>query len=343
MITAASFTPAYPVLVSALSGKKNLFLSRNSLPAESSFHHSGLIFAFENQTRSLKSFFLFLLFFFFTTLLSAQRIHIGIAGGLANYNGDLLDKLYPDRITNGFIGGTVHYELFDRLLLRGAYIFARVNGSDTHSEKQNLRLRNLQFESAVSEFSVAGEYYIFNLDETRFSPYAFAGLAVFHFDPYTYDSTGKKYFLKPLSTEGQGIYPEKKNYSHWQPAIPFGGGIRIAITENLRLGIEFGLRKLFTDYLDDVSTTYPDYNDLLLARGQTAVDFSYRGDEVTGGSPVFPNKNTQRGSSRQKDVYYFTGLNLTFRPSFGNGSGGGGGGYKYSGKKSKYGCPSVPL
>jgi len=328
--------------VSAFILRIFFFIRGISSPVQVSFPYSGLIFATEKQTRSLKSIYLFLLFFFCITLLSAQRIHIGIAGGLANYNGDLLDKLYPRRITNGFIGATVHYELFDRLLLRGAYSFARVNGSDTHSEKQNLRLRNLQFESAVSEFSVVGEYYIFNLNETGFSPYAFAGLAVFHFDPYTYDSTGKKYFLKPLGTEGQGIYPEKKNYSLWQPAIPFGGGIRFALTENLRLGIEFGLRKLFTDYLDDVSTSYPDYNDLLNARGQTAVDFSYRGDEVPGGNPVFPNKNTQRGSSRQKDVYYFTGLNLTFRPSI-SGGGGGGRGYKYSGKKSRYGCPSVPL
>jgi hypothetical protein len=60
-----------------------------------------------------------------------------------------------------------------------------------------------------------------------------------------------------LSTEGQGIYPDKKPYSLWQPTIPFGGGVKFAITENLRIGFEIGLRKLFTDYLDDVSTSYP--------------------------------------------------------------------------------------
>jgi hypothetical protein len=285
----------------------------------------------------LKTYFTFLLFLFSITDNYAQQVHVGIAGGLANYNGDLLDKLYPQKITNGFIGFTVHYELNDQLLIRSAYSFARVNGSDTYSEKQNLQLRNLQFESAISEFSFVGEYHFFNLYEKRFTPYVFAGLALFHFDPYTRDSTGKKYFLKPLSTEGQGIYSNKKEYSLWQPAIPFGGGIKFAISENIRLGIEFGFRKIFTDYLDDVSTTYPDFNDLLAAKGQTAVDFSYRGDEVPGGSPTFPTKETQRGSSSQKDVYYFTGLNLTFRPSF------GGGGNRGFGKKGKFGCPTVPL
>src|SRR6185503_20959437 len=82
--------------------------------------------------------------------LNAQRVHVGVAGGFANYSGDLLDKLYPKKITNGFIGLTVHYELQDQILLRGSYSFARVNGSDTYSKKQVLQERNLQFESAIS-------------------------------------------------------------------------------------------------------------------------------------------------------------------------------------------------
>lgn len=289
----------------------------------------------------MKTTVLFIVLLLNVLFLQAQRVHVGVAGGLANYNGDLLDKLYPKKITNGFIGFTVHYELQDQLLIRGAYNFARVNGSDIYSEKAYLRDRNLQFESAISEFSVVGEYYLFNLYEKRFSPYGFIGLAVFHFNPYAQDSTGQKVFLKPLSTEGQGIYPNKKPYSLWQPAIPLGGGVKFAITENLRIGIEIGLRKLFTDYLDDVSTSYPDFNDLLAARGQTAVDFSYRTDEIPGGDANFPTKDTQRGGASQKDVYYFTGFNLTFRPSLG--SGGGGGRSRGFGKKSKFGCPTVPL
>jgi Domain of unknown function (DUF6089) len=288
----------------------------------------------------MKTVSLFILFLLTVLFVPAQRVFIGVAGGLANYNGDLLDKLYPKKITNGFIGFTVHYELQDKILIRGSYNFARVNGSDAYSEKEELRMRNLQFESAVSEFSFVGEYYLFNLYEKRFSPYVFVGLGIFHFDPYTRDSTGRKVFLKPLSTEGQGIYPNKKPYSLWQPTIPFGGGVKFAITDNLRIGIEVGLRKTFTDYLDDVSTSYPDHNDLLAARGQTAVDFSYRTDEIPGGDTNFPTKDTQRGGSTQKDIYYFTGLNIIFRPSFGD----GGGGRNHSfGKKGKFGCPTVPL
>jgi len=43
----------------------------------------------------------------------AQRLHIGVFGGLAAYNGDLTDKVYPKKVTNGAIGITANYELTD--------------------------------------------------------------------------------------------------------------------------------------------------------------------------------------------------------------------------------------
>lgn len=275
------------------------------------------------------------LFCFFGS--SAQRVHVGIAGGMANYSGDLPDKFYIDQQTKGFFGATIHYELFDQLLLRAGISFAKVSGNDKFASKPSLQQRNLSFESSISEFSAVGEFYLFNINEEKLSPYAFAGLALFHFNPYTYDAASRQVFLKPLSTEGQGIYPNKKPYSLLQSAIPFGGGLKVAVSENLRIGIEIGFRKLFTDYLDDVSTSYADYNDLLAAKGPVAVELAYRTDELQGGNPAYPTKDTQRGSSAQKDMYYFTGLNLSYR--LGNGMGKS---YKFSGKKSKYGCPSVP-
>ncbi|MFL5789461.1 MAG: DUF6089 family protein, partial [Flavisolibacter sp.] len=207
--------------------------------------------------------------------------------------------------------------------------------------KDYLRKRNLSFQSSITELSVVGEFYTFDLSNKRWSPYVFAGLAVFHFNPYAYDKMNNKVFLKPLSTEGEGLqgYPDSKPYSLTQLAIPFGAGVKYAINDNILIGAEVGLRKTFTDYLDDVSSKYADALDLFNAKGQEAVLLSYRGYEVQGGSPAYPEKGAQRGNPNSKDYYYFTGITISFRL---NGKGEGFSFTHRPGKKG-YGCPANPL
>ena len=282
---------------------------------------------------------LFTCLIFFTTAITAQ-LHVGVFGGLAAYNGDLAEKIFPKKVTNGAVGITGNYEINDQIMVRAGFTYAVVGGADRFSSEPELVKRNLSFETRLFEFSATGEYYLFNLYDRRYSPYAFAGLAVYSFNPYAYDRNIQKVFLKPLSTEGQGLpgYPGRKPYSLTQLAIPFGGGVKFAITENFRVGIELGMRKLFTDYLDDISKDYVDMNDLFTAKGPLAVDMAYRGDEIQGGDPAFPQKDAQRGSPKHNDYYYFTGIHLTYRLGAGNG-----GGMFRGGKKGRYGCPSVPL
>lgn len=264
--------------------------------------------------------------------LTAQRLHIGLFGGFAAYNGDLTEGFFPQKVTNGVAGVTVSYEITDQLIIKPGISYAVVGGSDKFSKKADLKIRNLSFETAVTEFSLLGEYYFLNLYERKISPYVFAGLAVFHFNPYSYYGGTQKVFLKPLSTEGQGLtgYPDRKPYNLTQPAIPVGIGVKFAINDNLRIGLEGGLRKLFTDYLDDVSTNYADATDIFNAKGQIALDMSYRSDEA-GGSLTYPAKGSLRGSPKNDDYYYFTGLHLTYRLGAGN---------TLRGSKVKMGCPA---
>lgn len=278
----------------------------------------------------------FLLFLVISGYIAAgQRVHVGIFGGLAAYQGDLTDKIFPKKVTNGAVGISVNYELKDQIMLRGGLTYAIVGGADRFSDKADLVARNLAFETKVLEFSAIGEYYIFNLYDQRLSPYIFAGLAVYHFDPYAFNGGNNKIFLQPLSTEGQGISGYNvKPYKLTQMAIPFGGGFKFAVNDNLRIGLELGMRKLFTDHFDDVSGNFADQADLLAAKGQLAVDMSYRGDELPGGDPAYPAKGATRGSPKSKDWYYFTGIHLTYR--LGSGGGGNGGG----GRSRKMGCPT---
>jgi opacity protein-like surface antigen len=282
---------------------------------------------------------LFVSLFCFSCYLSFSQVHIGVFGGIGNYEGDLINSVYVGKLTRVAVGVTGEYELSNKLSLRAGFTFAQIAGDDQYNSKEYLKLRNINFESNIAEFSLVAQYYTFGFDNRRWSPYVFGGLAVYHFNPYILTTNDEKIFLKPLSTEGQGLaaYPESKPYSLTQLALPFGAGVKYALNDNIRIGAEIGLRKLFTDYLDDISTNYVDENDLRAERGDLAVQVAYRGDEVAGGNPNYPAKGAQRGGVDQKDWYYLTGLTVSFR--LGNGGGGlfGGGG------KGKYGCPKVPM
>ncbi len=278
---------------------------------------------------------LFFIVFALATAATAQT-RLGVFGGIANYQGDLVEGIYVS--PRAAIGFTAAFQVGPRLSVRAGLTFAKVAGADSLNSKVSARSRNLNFQSPVTELSLMAEYNLFNLDNLRWTPYVFAGLAGYHFNPYTYNGNRKTY-LQPLGTEGQGISGySSKLYSLGGLAIPFGGGIKYALSDKVHLGLEAGLRKLFTDYLDDVSGNYADEGDLLYMRGQQAVDLAFRGDEVPGSSQLYPPKGDQRGSPKSKDYYYFTGLHLTF--SIGDGDGGLFGGGR--GKKG-YGCPANVL
>lgn len=282
------------------------------------------------------------LVFLFVVSLSANasfgQVQLGLFGGIANYQGDLVDKPYQQ--PGAAFGLTAGYQLSNRITIRAGFTSGRIAGADSLNKK-DLRLRNLSFQTSVSEFSLVGEFNTLDLSYKKWSPFVFAGIAVFHFDPYTFDLRGNKVFLRPLSTEGQGFvnYPNKP-YSLTQFAIPFGGGIKYKISDRFGAALEVGLRKLFTDYLDDVSGNYADPNEIFANKGQQAVDLSYRGDEVPGGNLNYPLKGDQRGSPKYKDFYYFSGFHLTYLLASKNGDEGG---YsRGSGKrKNNYGCPTV--
>ena len=202
-----------------------------------------------------------------------------------------------------------------------------------------MKERNLSFRSKIFDWEVTAQYSLFSLNDRWWTPYVFAGIGIYHFKPYTIDTGGDKIFLKPLSTEGQGFVNGIKEYKLTQFSLPFGFGAEYSLNEDMRVGIEFGYRKLFTDHLDDVSGHYVDQSALLAARGQKAVDLAYRGDEV--GSGPYPSPVVSRGNTDHKDGYYYIALTYTVRYFFDK--------YKQivglpSGKKQKrVGCPASRL
>lgn len=253
------------------------------------------------------------MFFFSSTVLFPQNLRINLFSGIANYCGDIQQKQFTFVRARPVGGIGLQYKVLDKLYVRSELSLGSISGHDKNNKREDLRDRNLSFSTKLSEINLLAEYNLLSIDRYGFTPYFFSGIAAFHFDPFVRDREGKKIYLKNLSTEGQGLrqYPDRQDYKLRQWSIPYGAGIKWVLSENLHLGAELGLRKLFTDYLDDVSTNFINGQVLLAERGHTAYNYSFRGDELQSHQETYPQEGHIRGDPKQNDSYYFAQLRLS--------------------------------
>jgi len=277
-------------------------------------------------------------FYFIPFLAASQNFYATARLGMSNYQGDLKAKSvsFAQSKLLGSLGA--RYDFTEHLAAR-AFLTLTSLQADDKKGTPSMQTRNLNFRSKIWDFQLAGQYNFFSFNEKWWTPYVFAGIGFFHFNPYTNDTLGAKTYLKPLSTEGQGFMPGIKNYKLTQFMIPFGLGAEYSLNEDMRLGVEFGYNKIFTDYLDDVSTTYVDEATLLAARGQKAVDLAYRGNEKGANGGPYPAAGYIRGNPKFKDAYYYLAITYSVRLVFDQ--------YKEiaglpaSKKQKKSGCPAT--
>ena len=256
---------------------------------------------------------LFFAFCLLPMITEAQNFHFSGRLGLANYHGDLNQKnvtLSQARLM-GSIGA--QYDLSEHITARSYLTFASLHADDKKGSAA-MQQRNLNFKSKITDWELTAQYNFLSLNDSWWTPYVFAGVGVYHFKPYTKDTSGNKYFLQPLSTEGEGFMTGVQDYKLTQFSVPVGIGATYSLNEDMRLGIEFGYHIIFTDYLDDVSNVYVDESSLLSARGAKAVELAYRGNEVHTGP--YPAAGINRGNPNNKDGYYYIAVTYTVRYFF---------------------------
>lgn len=249
---------------------------------------------------------------------NAQYDEVGLQLGVANYKGELSPHLFNlDHIH--LAGGLFYRHNWNRHWSWKAELnFGKISGDDADASTGFELDRNLSFYSTILELSPQIEFNFFPYEtgnpEYPFTPYLFTGISVFRFNPKA-ELNDEVYELRPLGTEGQGINGTKL-YKRIQLAIPIGGGIKFNTGKRVGMGIEVGARRTYTDYLDDVSTLYPDLQRLLAERGAAAVllsDRSFSGRDTSSAIP--PVFRKQRGNSKDKDWYLFAGVTLYVRLS----------------------------
>jgi len=253
---------------------------------------------------------------------------LGDLGGAAGLGRTFIKDIdYPlTKLSKGLFVGIAPNEwlgfrlAFNTGVLEGDDKEAPNKGGDEVTRLQ----RNLNFESRLLEGYAAVEFYPTVFIEQyedlkgKFRPYGIIGIGVYHFNPKTKDNSGNWVALQPLHTEGQGFpeYPDRKNYKLTQAEIPMGFGFKYYLKENMFIGLEVLHRKLFTDYVDDVSTNYidPVYFDKYLTPANAALarQLNYRGtySSVTRPSDVVGAK---RGDPKQNDAFFSTILRLGWR------------------------------
>jgi len=264
--------------------------------------------------------FLFILIAFVSGInISSQTPEIGVFGGGAYYIGDLNPYGHFNQISYA-VGGVYRHNLDnERIAIRIQGIYGKVSGSDSKSNDANQLNRNLNFSSSVLEIGPLIEinfidYIVGSLNRKKFkfqTPYLFAGITYFKMNPSgTYD--GQTIELQPLATEGQETSQNSSNrYKLNQISIPLGLGYKFNVTKRIAISLEYGIRKTFTDYLDDVSGQYPDLQLLSVEAGQLSAELSDQTINDEGYTDL--NYGMSRGNSKNKDWYSFFGAILSFR------------------------------
>jgi hypothetical protein len=245
------------------------------------------------------------------TSINAQRgWEIGGGAGISHYFGDLntgfnLSKPGPS------IGAAARYNFNSRICTKLSANYGRISADDKDSKNEFEKERNLNFRSNVWDASAQMEFnfltYEHGSKDNFFTPYASLGFSVFSFNPKT-TFNGKTYNLREYGTEGQFRGEE---YYTIVGAFNYGFGVKFDVTPVWSVNIEVSARKSFSDYLDDVSTVYPDMKDIRNLRGEVAPFLSDPTRADLGSQPIGV-KNRQRGNQRNNDHYVFTHVSLMY-------------------------------
>lgn len=240
---------------------------------------------------------------------SLSRSELGFMIGGSYYIGDL-NRFAHFRNTQ-LAGGLVYrYNINSRVSFRANFTYGSVVGDDSQAKSALLKNRNLSFRSDIFELGAGVEfnYFPFQLGHDRYkgTAYVLAEIGMFKMNPQTrYNDEWVD--LQPLGTEGQGsALSSKGKYPLYQVCIPLGVGVKISLGKAASINFEYGIRKTFTDYLDDVkSDSFITSADLSEANGPLAASLANK--SIDG------NQYGKRGTSATKDWYSFFGMSLLFR------------------------------
>ncbi len=209
--------------------------------------------------------------------------------GTTRYLGDLNERWNLAHLQLGVsLGIAAAYRYSNRLTFRGEAQLYYIRGSQ---ENTHLSYNNLSFRSFNPELWAGIQADFWRPDDRNHAivPYAIAGVGLTYLTPTT-TYKGKSYSLAPLYTEGV-------NYNRLPVILRYGVGLPIVIGYRFKWHLEGLYTHVMSDYVDDVSTVYPDRSTM----EPLAAALSDRRLEI--GQTPNPT-GAKRGNANRRDGYF---------------------------------------
>lgn len=254
-----------------------------------------------------------------------------LGGGPGVGRNSIVDMDFLSTRFGGCVG--IRKTFRERVSWQTTFSIGMLSGNDNKTTEYFRSDRELSFRTPIQEFSFRLDYkirkerggHIYNLRGVRgqrgrtLSTYCFAGIGVYHFNPKA-KLEGEWVALQPIGTEGQNYMETRKPYSLYQVCIPVGLIAKYSVNRRWAISAEVGLRFLFTDYLDDVSTTYanPDLvaqhapKEVTSTAARLAADPNYVG-HCYENNGAYHYYNEQRGDPTDRDFYMFMMISAHYR------------------------------
>ena len=222
----------------------------------------------------------------------AQGGEFGVFVGGSYYIGEFNPSKHVISVSKPAFGIFYDAHLNSRYTFRTIGTYGTLEADDHLHDIGLNNFRDMGFTARVLDLSGQLEFNFLPFGNTLnvkpYTPYIFVGLSIFNVNPN----------VTSLETDSATTaYPKGESSSTLTSvALPFGAGFK-AIFGNLTLGIEWNIRKTWTDNIDGLDNQYD-------------VGNTYD-DPIQYHQP----QGFQKGLFNTNDWYSFIGITLSFRPS----------------------------
>jgi hypothetical protein len=196
----------------------------------------------------------FLVLILFTASLAQAQINrppsrffeVGFLFGLTNYSGDISEQRVELEETRPGYGAFIRHHFGDHFSGKIHFYTGSISGDDRNTSRKE---RSFRFSTNIVEFAAVGEWNILDKDHYALVPYLFGGIGT------TFARAELDYYGTLEKRENYIKDPSEFGVTQKYRFVlaPVGVGVRTSLFDLVQIGVEGGMRPVFSDRLDGAS------------------------------------------------------------------------------------------